>query len=279
MISSAARSPIRCGPGIEDGPVGVPAAHLEGARAGRRGEHGGPAASGGRPSVTSSSVHVAAGRRHRLAAQQGAQRRSGTRSSRVSGEAARAPTWPIQSCTPWPTPTVNRPGNIRSQRGRLHRGERHVAQRHREHANPYRAAGPSRRGAPTRPTSRRPRNSPPTATAQRARCPARRAPPRAVAPVAPEEGMSPQESSCAHRAGATGSAIHPPRSRRAAQPGVPSGEANSPAGCAHRSSLRHYVGMHEAVVGFAGVLLHRRTGRIGELGIRRSGQLRSGGHR
>ncbi len=34
--------------------------------------------------------------------------------SRVIGERARAPTWSIQSSTPWPTPTWARPGNIRS---------------------------------------------------------------------------------------------------------------------------------------------------------------------
>ena len=33
--------------------------------------------------------------------------------SNVTGESARAPTWPIQPCTPWPTPIVIRPGNRR----------------------------------------------------------------------------------------------------------------------------------------------------------------------
>jgi hypothetical protein len=31
----------------------------------------------------------------------------------VTGESARTPTCLIQSCTPWPTPTVTRPGNSR----------------------------------------------------------------------------------------------------------------------------------------------------------------------
>jgi hypothetical protein len=33
--------------------------------------------------------------------------------SKVTGDSARAPTWPIQPCTPWPTPIVIRPGNRR----------------------------------------------------------------------------------------------------------------------------------------------------------------------
>jgi hypothetical protein len=43
--------------------------------------------------------------------------RSARRYSRssVTGDSTRAPTWPIQSCTPCPTPTTRRPGNMRSR--------------------------------------------------------------------------------------------------------------------------------------------------------------------
>ena len=34
--------------------------------------------------------------------------------SSVRGDSARAPTWLIQSSTPWPTPAVTRPGNSRA---------------------------------------------------------------------------------------------------------------------------------------------------------------------
>jgi hypothetical protein len=34
--------------------------------------------------------------------------------SSVIGDSALAPTWLIQSCTPWPIPAVSRPGNSRA---------------------------------------------------------------------------------------------------------------------------------------------------------------------
>jgi hypothetical protein len=76
-------------------------------------EKTGGALRGGRPSATSSSFtyRPAVVSRSPFSRPRSACRYS---VSSVSGEPARAPTWPIQSCTPWPTPTVTRPGNMRS---------------------------------------------------------------------------------------------------------------------------------------------------------------------
>ena len=36
-------------------------------------------------------------------------------SIKVNGDATRAPAWPIHSWTPWPSPAISRPGNIRAR--------------------------------------------------------------------------------------------------------------------------------------------------------------------
>ena len=71
------------------------------------------AAGGGQSSATLSRDDVAAAHVDRLAGQQ---RRTAVvcSRSRVMGESTAAPTWRIQSWTPWPSATVNRPGNSRA---------------------------------------------------------------------------------------------------------------------------------------------------------------------
>ena len=80
--------------------------------------------------------------------QQRPDRASSTRAAALIGEAARAPTWSIQSSTPCPSGRDEPAGEQPGQRRDLHGRQRRVAQRrrHQAQADPQRAAPRQRRG-------------------------------------------------------------------------------------------------------------------------------------
>ena len=97
---------------VQDGAVRDLTAQPQGARASRRREDLGRG--GGRPAKPAPRRAARSGRRRSPGRRVAACWSSSMYSrSNVTGDSGRAPTWPIQSCTPWPTPTVRRPGNSR----------------------------------------------------------------------------------------------------------------------------------------------------------------------